>query len=316
MKNAANNPAVKGIILIAVIILLIGVLTKVRNAAGETLADYAQKNPETALARSENSWRDALPAGREQDAQTQPSEEQERTAESQAPEPPEGRESAAESEPPENAAVQGADDESPMPEDADPALQFYAAELTPQQIERIRGISYPAEDADAKISLSELRYVHVLYADFDGNTAEGELICNEKIAGDLLEIFEELYRNDYRIEKIRLIDEYDGDDTASITDNNTSCFNYRVVEGTTRLSNHAYGLAIDINPFYNPYVHYVDGREVISPEGSEAYADRSASFPYKIDREDLCYRLFTEHGFTWGGEWNSVKDYQHFEKKP
>ncbi len=291
MKNAANNPAVKGIILIAVIILLIGVLTKVRNAAGETLADYAQKNPETALASSENSWRDALPAGRQQD-------------------------SAAESEPPETAEVQGADDESPMPEDADPALQFYAAELTPQQIERIRGISYPAEDADAKISLSELRYVHVLYADFDGNTAEGELICNEKIAGDLLEIFEELYQNDYRIEKIRLIDEYDGDDTASITDNNTSCFNYRVVEGTTRLSNHAYGLAIDINPFYNPYVHYVDGREVISPEGSEAYADRSASFPYKIDREDLCYRLFTEHGFTWGGEWNSVKDYQHFEKKP
>ena len=290
MKNAANNPAVKGIILIAVIILLISVLTKVRNAAGETLADYAQKNPETALARSENSWRDALPA--------------------------EEQESAAESEPPESAEVQVADDESPMPEDADSALQFYAAELTPQQIERIRGISYPAEDADAKISLSELRYVHVLYADFDGNTAEGELICNEKIAGDLLEIFEELYRNDYRIEKIRLIDEYDGDDTASITDNNTSCFNYRVVEGTTRLSNHAYGLAIDINPFYNPYVHYVDGREVISPEGSEAYADRSASFPYKIDREDLCYRLFTEHGFTWGGEWNSVKDYQHFEKKP
>lgn len=82
------------------------------------------------------------------------------------------------------------------------------------------------------------------------------------------------------------------------------------------ISNHAKGRAIDINPFYNPYITYnKDGTANISPEGSEPYADRTASFPYKIDENDLAYKLFKEHGFTWGGNWNSVKDYQHFEKK-
>lgn len=165
------------------------------------------------------------------------------------------------------------------------------------------------------IEYGELRYVHVLHYDFTGAPAEGELICNAAIADDLLDIFYELYRNEYQIEKIRLIDEYDGDDTASMEDNNTSCFNYRVVEGSTNLSKHAYGLAIDVNPFYNPYITYNgDGTENVSPAAAEAYADRESSFPYKIDKNDLCYRLFTEHGFTWGGNWNSCKDYQHFQK--
>lgn len=170
------------------------------------------------------------------------------------------------------------------------------------------------EDTPA-ISYDELRYVHILHYDFDGKLAEGELICNEAIAEDLVKIFYELYRNEYQLEKIRLIDEYDGDDTKSMLDNNTSCFNYRTVEGSTSLSKHALGLAIDINPFYNPYITYNDdGSRNISPEGSEAYADRDASFPYKIDENDLCYKLFTSYGFTWGGNWNSCKDYQHFQK--
>ena len=111
-----------------------------------------------------------------------------------------------------------------------------------------------------------------------------------------------------------MIDEYDGDDLASMEDNNTSCFNYRPVEGTSSLSKHALGLAIDINPFYNPYITYnKDGSEKVSPANASAYADRTSSFPYKIDENDLCYQLFKEHGFTWGGHWNSCKDYQHFQ---
>ena len=129
------------------------------------------------------------------------------------------------------------------------------------------------------------------------------------------EIFHELYYNEYQIERMVLIDEYDGDDTASMEDNNTSCFNYRVVEGSSSLSKHAYGLAIDVNPFYNPYVTYEkDGTEKVSPVAALGYADRSVNFPYKIDEEDLCCRLFKEHGFIWGGNWNSLKDYQHFQK--
>ena len=196
---------------------------------------------------------------------------------------------------------------------------FYSEPLSDSLRRFITGVSYPAttegdSESPIEIGFEELRYLHIWHYNFEGNPAEGELICNESIANDLLEIFYELYRNEYQIESVLLIDEFDGDDTASMEANNTSCFNYRKVEGSENLSKHAYGLAIDINPFYNPYVTYPNGVETISPAGSEAYADRSVSFPYKIDQDDLCYKLFTEHGFTWGGNWNNIKDYQHFQK--
>lgn len=197
---------------------------------------------------------------------------------------------------------------------------FYYEPLSDNLRRYITGISYPATNSEEEaaalaVGYEDLRYVHVLHYDFDGNPVEGELICNEYIAQDLVEIFYELYYNEYQIERMVLIDEYDGDDTASMEDNNTSCFNYRVVEGSSSLSKHAYGLAIDINPFYNPYVTYEkDGTEKVSPVAALGYADRSVNFPYKIDEEDLCCRLFKEHGFIWGGNWNSLKDYQHFQK--
>ena len=189
---------------------------------------------------------------------------------------------------------------------------FYYEPLSQDVISRITGISYVE---NPNVSLDDLRYLSLLYVDFNGDTQKGEMICNKAIAQDLLEIFYELYNNGYQIESIKLIDEFGGDDTESMLANNTSCFNYRVVEGSTKLSNHAYGLAVDINPFYNPYVTFKDGVTKISPVGSEAYADRAAAFPYKIDENDLAYKLFKEHGFKWGGNWNSSKDYRHFEKK-
>ncbi len=198
---------------------------------------------------------------------------------------------------------------------------FYYEPISDNLRRYVTGISYPSvqtpADAEAtpKVSLDELRYVHILHYDFDGSPAEGELICNEYIAQDLVEIFYQLYCNEYRLERVLLIDEYDGDDTASMEDNNTSCFNYRVVAGSSSLSKHAYGLAIDVNPLYNPYITYgKDGTMNVSPSSGESYADRTVNFPYKIDEEDLCYKLFIQHGFTWGGSWNHSKDYQHFQK--
>ena len=192
---------------------------------------------------------------------------------------------------------------------------FFYEPLSEAVKERITGISYP--ESGCTVPYDDLNYVGLKYIDFEGKEQTGELICNKAVAQDMTEIFYELYRNEYRLERVRLIDEYGGDDTASMADNNTSCFNYRVVDGTSNLSKHAYGLAIDVNPYYNPYVVFqrnADGSDYISPPGSEVYADRSQSFAYKIDENDLCYRLFTEHGFTWGGNWNSTKDYQHFQK--
>lgn len=192
---------------------------------------------------------------------------------------------------------------------------FYYEPLSDNLRRYITGVSYPVSGSDAAVAYDDLRYLHIMHYDFDGNPAEGELICNESIASDLAEIFYSLYLNEYQLERVLLIDEYDGDDTASMEANNTSCFNYRTVDDMDRLSKHAYGLAVDINPFYNPYVTYEkDGSERISPAASIDYADRSSSFPYKIDENDLCYKLFTEHGFIWGGNWNNSKDYQHFQK--
>lgn len=193
---------------------------------------------------------------------------------------------------------------------------FYYTALTEEIKERITGISYPDTGEELQISYEDLAYVHVLHYDFQAQVQEGELICNQTIAQDLVDIFRELYDSRYPIEKIRLIDEYGADDEASMADNNTSCFNYRTVPGRTKLSNHSYGCAIDINPLYNPYVRTRSGEVLISPDNAAAYADRSVDFPHKIDRNDLCYRIFAEHGFDWGGAWNSSKDYQHFEKVP
>ena len=195
---------------------------------------------------------------------------------------------------------------------------FYYEPLSENLKHYITGVSYPSNGESLEnISFDDLYYVHVLHYDFEGNPAEGELICNRLIAQDIVEIFYELYHNEYFIEKILLIDNYDADDTKSMEDNNTSCFNYRFVENSTNLSKHALGLAIDINPLYNPYITYAkDGTQKVSPASSLPYADRSIDFPYKIDKSDLCYQLFTQHGFTWGGNWNSCKDYQHFQKNP
>lgn len=189
---------------------------------------------------------------------------------------------------------------------------FYYEPISEEVKSRIYGLSYKE---DCTVPYEDLRYLSVLYNSFEGTTATGEIICNTAIAEDLVEIFYELYLAGYQIDKIRLIDEYMADDTVSITDNNTSCFNYRVVDGSTKLSKHALGLAIDINPFYNPYVTYPNGGIRISPVGSEPYADRAQDFPHKIDEDDLCYQLFIDHGFTWGGAWKSLKDYQHFQKE-
>lgn len=310
------NKLLKPLGTLAVIIIFFSVVARLLSR-GETLLEYADSNPEIAYATPEKT---AQPAYATQAATAEPAGG---AGNGNAPSPSAG------SLP---APTVGAGSESAVIYNEG----FSYQPLSDDVIRRITGISYPVEEETAPllsfeainivsdkeslaVSYDDLRYMNVLYYNFDGEVATGELICNKKIAQDLAEIFYELYINEYRIEKISLIDEYNGDDTASMEDNNTSCFNYRLVDGSSNLSKHALGLAIDINPFYNPYVVFNkdgSGRTYISPEGSEIYADRSRDFPYKIDENDLCYKLFTAHGFIWGGNWNSMKDYQHFQKVP
>lgn len=162
----------------------------------------------------------------------------------------------------------------------------------------------------------DLRYLSVLHYDDKGKVQHGELVCNKAIAKDLLEIFEALYDAKYPIEKMRLIDEYGGDDEMSMEDNNTSCFNFRKVSGSKTLSKHARGMAIDINPLYNPYIRTRNGKQIVEPHnGTEWVKNRTAKRNKMIIADgDLCLKLFLQHGFRWGGNWKTMKDYQHFEK--
>lgn len=169
--------------------------------------------------------------------------------------------------------------------------------------------------ANCTIPRTDLRYVKVLHYTLEGKIQLGELVCNKAISRDLVEIFHALFDAKYPIERIVLIDDYDAQDELSMADNNTSCFNFRLVSGTKKLSSHSRGLAIDINTLYNPYVkRRKDGTLHIEPKAGKPYADRTKTFRYKITRNDLCYKLFKKHGFTWGGDWTRTKDYQHFEK--
>lgn len=186
---------------------------------------------------------------------------------------------------------------------------FGVYEISDELFSRIYGKTYKAE---CSVPRDDLRYVRVLHVNARGETLTGELVVNKAIANEICEIFRELYEARYPIERMRLADDYDAEDEASMEDNNTSAFNYRPIEGTDRPSKHALGMAIDINTLYNPYHRYSDGS--VLPVTGAPYLDRSQAFPYKIEVGDLCYRLFAEHGYTWGGNWSSVKDYQHFEK--
>jgi hypothetical protein len=110
------------------------------------------------------------------------------------------------------------------------------------------------------------------------------------------------------------VDAYGADDGRSMADNNSSAFNFRRMVGSSKLSKHSLGRAVDINPRYNPYVKKVGDQLRVEPPEATPYVDRSKKFPYKITADDLCCHLFKAYGFTWGGDWHSLKDYQHFER--
>ena len=194
----------------------------------------------------------------------------------------------------------------------DTSAFFYAAPVDSAVFARIDGVSY--KDG-CPVAVEDLRYMRVLHRDLDGRTLVGEMIANKSVSDDLLEIFRALYEAGYPIERMRLIDDYGADDEASMLANNSSCFNYRRKPHMSAVSKHALGEAVDINPLYNPYYRVTPaGARIVEPAAGAQYVDRAGDFPYKIERGDLCHRLFLEHGFHWGGSWTRSKDYQHFER--
>lgn len=192
------------------------------------------------------------------------------------------------------------------------AAAFFSVHELPDSIFRLmQGKSYKA---NCGIPRADLRYVRCLHRTAEGKAVVGELVVNKRIAQTVADIFLQLFENGYPIERMRLVDYWDAVDERAMRANNTSAFNFRYISHTRKISKHGLGLAIDINPLYNPYYKKLPGgKSVCEPSTATRYLDRSRRFPYKIVRGDLCHRLFTQHGFRWGGSWKNSKDYQHFE---
>ena len=163
---------------------------------------------------------------------------------------------------------------------------------------------------DAPVPLEELRLLEVSHIGFDGAAHRGDIIVHEAIVTLALDVFEYLYEARFPIEKMRLLHHYDGDDEASMSDNNSSAFNARPLTGqSSGWSKHSYGIAIDINPVQNPYVMRVG---CLPPEGV-TYIERDVDHPGLIRPGNVCHKAFVDRGFEWGGDWTHVRDYHHFE---
>ena len=164
--------------------------------------------------------------------------------------------------------------------------------------------------AGCPVPLSGLRYVKVSYWGYDQRYHVGELVVNASIASATVTAFNALARNHFPIQQMRLVDDFGGNDDNSVKANNTSAFNCRRITNGPGWSLHAYGKAIDINPWVNPYVYQGHPQYGVS-----TYVSRTPG-KGKILRGDATYKAFTAGGFTWGGDWKTgVLDYQHFEHR-
>lgn len=158
------------------------------------------------------------------------------------------------------------------------------------------------------IGPDDLLTVTVAHWGFDGEVHQGELVMNLNLAGKVIQVFEMLFDAGYPIESIIPIGDLPPDAEEDPDYSNTSGFHCRVVAGTARWSEHATGLAIDLNPHLNPFV---DGTR-IEPSGAARYVDRSLDEPGMIKDGGVVVDAFRSIGWTWGGHWQSLKDYHHF----
>jgi len=163
------------------------------------------------------------------------------------------------------------------------------------------------------VGLDKLSYLKLKYWDFKAKERVGELIVNSAISNKVCRVFKALYNTGYPIRQMRLVSDFKANDEASMKADNTSAFNCRLMTGSkTRWSNHSFGLAIDLNPFENPYISK-SGK--VSPKEANKFAKRVHFNNAVLLKDDQAVQAFLNEGFIWGGNWHSVKDYQHFEYK-
>jgi hypothetical protein len=188
---------------------------------------------------------------------------------------------------------------------ATPPFRGSVAPISPALAERMTGVSWRP---GCPVPLGDLRLLTLRHWGFDGRVRAGRLVVHRDVARDLVGVFRRLYDARFPIRRMRLVDAYGADDFRSIEADNTSAFNCRFVDGTSRWSEHAYGRAIDVNPLENPYVS--GGRT--SHRRSVPYLDRTRRRPGMAVEGGPLVRAFDAIGWGWGGRWSSPVDYQHF----
>jgi D-alanyl-D-alanine carboxypeptidase len=158
------------------------------------------------------------------------------------------------------------------------------------------------------VPLAGLRVIRARHLGFDGRVRTGRLIVHRDVASDVVSVLRRLYEARFPLRRMVPVDRYGGSDYRSIEADNTSAFNCRYVEGSSRWSEHAYGRAIDVNPIENPYV---SGART-SHRASVPYVDRTPCRRGMACPGNVLVRAFQAIGWEWGGDWSGVKDYQHF----
>ena len=191
---------------------------------------------------------------------------------------------------------------------ATPAADEFRGRISPIDsalAKRMTGVSW---HPGCPVPLRDLRALSLSYRGFDGRAHTGRLVVHRDVARELVGVFRRLYDAGVPIRRMVPVDAYGGSDFRSIEADNTSAFNCRYVDGTTRWSEHAYGRAIDVNPIENPYV----SGGTTSHGASRPYLDRSRRRPGMAYEGGALVRAFDAAGWGWGGRWSGAKDYQHF----
>jgi poly-gamma-glutamate synthesis protein (capsule biosynthesis protein) len=190
-----------------------------------------------------------------------------------------------------------------------PAYQWSERRIGPSLRQRMRFSHRPG----CPVPLTELGYLQMTYLGFDGKAHTGEMAIHKDHAAQVAAVFRRLYEARWPIRRMRLVDDYGGDDNRSMAANNSSGYNCRRVAGSQAWSAHAYGAAIDINPLQNPDLTDAS----VAPRAGRRYAAIVCSAdahqpPGVITSNSLVVRAFSRIGWEWGGSWSSGKDYQHF----
>ena len=162
--------------------------------------------------------------------------------------------------------------------------------------------------AGCPVAVEDLRLVTVSHVDAAGRTTSGELVVHASVADDVVEVFRALHAASFPVVRMETVEQYGADDDRSMEADNTSAYNCRRVTGGSGFSEHAYGTALDLNPVENPYVR----GGAVAPDAGRGYLDRSDVRPGMVTPGDVVVRAFAAVGWEWGGDFSSLKDYQHF----